>query len=181
MIKICEVMGLPPEYMVLRSPKAKRFFSFHKKGDGFTYQLKRCQSWKPRSLRDILGVDTGGPSGRRLGEEGHSSQHYTSFLHLVKCMLTYEPEERITPLEALQHPFFNSHMIPSPSHALPAPSISPSISFNPTGPATHPYHPSSPTGVPMDTTDLPLTPRPGGAGGDSMLDGGPSDDKMDTH
>ena len=43
MIKICEVMGLPPEHMVLRSPKAKRFFSFHKKGDGFTYQLKRCQ------------------------------------------------------------------------------------------------------------------------------------------
>ncbi len=41
--KISEVMGLPPDNMVLRSPKAKRFFTFHRKGNNWTYKLKNAQ------------------------------------------------------------------------------------------------------------------------------------------
>lgn len=38
--KITEVLGLPPDEMVLRSPRAKLFFSFTKKGQLWTYKLK---------------------------------------------------------------------------------------------------------------------------------------------
>lgn len=41
--KISEVLGLPPEQMVLRSPKAKRFFGFRKKNETWTYKLKHTQ------------------------------------------------------------------------------------------------------------------------------------------
>ncbi|KAL6080435.1 putative serine/threonine-protein kinase dyrk1, variant 2 [Balamuthia mandrillaris] len=39
--KICEVLGLPPEHMVLASPKAKRFFTVTPSPHGFSYKLKR--------------------------------------------------------------------------------------------------------------------------------------------
>jgi hypothetical protein len=37
----------------------------------------------PRSLQEILGVYTGGPSGRRLGEVNHNSTRYEEFLDFV--------------------------------------------------------------------------------------------------
>jgi dual specificity tyrosine-phosphorylation-regulated kinase 1 len=55
--KISEVLGLPPEQMVLRSPKAKRFFSFRKKNETWTYKLKHTQVQRsnlpPRRFRSI--------------------------------------------------------------------------------------------------------------------------------
>ena len=57
-------------------------------------------------LRDVLGVDTGGPQGRRRQERsGHTTQHYLQFLDLVQRMLAYDPKIRIKPMEALNHPF----------------------------------------------------------------------------
>lgn len=32
-----------------------------------------------RSLSEIIGVDSGGPSGRRLGECGHTPEEYNKF------------------------------------------------------------------------------------------------------
>jgi hypothetical protein len=43
-----------------------------------------------RLLSEIIGVSSGGPSGRRAGEAGHSYYHYCSFLDLVTKMLHYE-------------------------------------------------------------------------------------------
>ena len=59
-----------------------------------------------RKLHNILGVDTGGPGGRRLGEAGHTTADYLKFKDLVLRMLEYDQRMRITPLYALQHPFF---------------------------------------------------------------------------
>jgi len=87
-------------------------------------------------------------------------------------MLTYEPADRITPLDALQHFFFNP-TLPTSTLGLSNPSPATNLSFVGTGVS----HPSSPTGVPMDTTD-PVTPR---LGQDSMQDSDPADDNMDTH
>ncbi len=39
---------------------------------------------KPKSLREIIGVDTGGPYGRRQGEPGHTVEKYEEFLDLIK-------------------------------------------------------------------------------------------------
>lgn len=59
-----------------------------------------------RKLTDILGVEIGGPGGRRLGEPGHTVQDYLKFKDLILRMLDYNPKTRITPYNALQHSFF---------------------------------------------------------------------------
>jgi dual specificity tyrosine-phosphorylation-regulated kinase 1 len=59
-----------------------------------------------RTLHDILGVETGGPGGRRAGEPGHTVADYLIFKDLITRMLDYNPKTRITPEEALQHCFF---------------------------------------------------------------------------
>lgn len=57
-------------------------------------------------MHDIIGVETGGPGGRRLGEAGHSVSDYLKFKDLILRMLDYDPKTRITPYYALQHNFF---------------------------------------------------------------------------
>lgn len=59
-----------------------------------------------KKLHDILGVETGGPGGRRNGEPGHSMSDYLKFKDLILRMLDYDPKTRITPYYALQHNFF---------------------------------------------------------------------------
>ena len=59
-----------------------------------------------RRIHSLLGVETGGPGGRRLGEAGHSTADYLKFKDLILRMLEYDQRMRITPLYALQHPFF---------------------------------------------------------------------------
>jgi serine/threonine protein kinase len=57
-------------------------------------------------LREVLGVHSGGPSGRRRGERsGHTPGHYALLLDLVERMLEYDPDRRIKPMAALNHPF----------------------------------------------------------------------------
>lgn len=78
-----------------------------------------------RKLQDILGVDSGGPGGRRLGEPGHSVADYLKFKDLIVRMLDYNPKTRITADAALQHCFFRRHLDGSSSVSLSA-SASPS-------------------------------------------------------
>lgn len=54
----------------------------------------------------ILGVDSGGPEGRRRGEPGHTVSDYLKFKDLILRMLDYDPKTRITPYYALQQNFF---------------------------------------------------------------------------
>ena len=54
----------------------------------------------------MLGVETGGPDGRRLNEPGHSVTDYLKLKDLLIRMLTYSPAERITPFQAISHSFF---------------------------------------------------------------------------
>lgn len=68
-----------------------------------------CQQYKPpasRKLHAILGVEAGGPGGRRGGESGHAVADYLKFKDLVLRMLDYDPKTRIQPYYALQHSFF---------------------------------------------------------------------------
>ncbi|XP_022656961.1 serine/threonine-protein kinase minibrain-like [Varroa jacobsoni] len=110
MNKICEVLGMPPKPLLDQARKTTKYFE--KLADG-SYFLKKCPSGKlyqapgERRLHDIMGVETGGPGGRRLGEPGHRVQDYLKFRDLVLAMLDYDPATRITPQEALTHPFFS--------------------------------------------------------------------------
>lgn len=45
--------------------------------------------------------------GRRLQDPGHSPQDYAIFLDLVVRMLTYDPEKRIRPTDAMAHQFLS--------------------------------------------------------------------------
>ena len=95
--------------LVFQASKTKKYF--HKLPDG-SYVLnipKDGKKYKPpnsRKMHDIIGVETGGPGGRRLGEAGHSVSDYLKFKDLILRMLDYDPKTRITPYYALQHNFF---------------------------------------------------------------------------
>jgi len=67
------------------------------------------KQYKPpasRKLHSILGVEAGGPGGRRAGESGHAVADYLKFKDLILRMLDYDPKSRIQPYYALQHSFF---------------------------------------------------------------------------
>jgi len=106
--KIVEVLGIPPKHVLDQAHKAKKFF--HKLPNG-SYVLnvnkeKRYRVAGSKKIHDILGVETGGPGGRRHGEPGHSVSDYLRFKDLILRMLDYDPKTRITPYYALQHNFF---------------------------------------------------------------------------
>ncbi|XP_015518358.1 serine/threonine-protein kinase minibrain [Neodiprion pinetum] len=108
--KIVEVLGMPSKLIIEQAHKMRKFFE-RLPGDG-AYVLKKSKDgkkYKPpgsRQLQDILGVETGGPGSRRLGEAGHSVSDYLKFKDLILRMLDYDPKTRITPYYALQHNFF---------------------------------------------------------------------------
>ncbi|XP_066499814.1 dual specificity tyrosine-phosphorylation-regulated kinase 1B isoform X2 [Hoplias malabaricus] len=110
MNKIVEVLGVPPNHMLDQAPKARKYFD--KLSDGL-WTVKKNKDIKKeykapatRRLHEILGVETGGPGGRRAGEQGHAPCDYLKFKDLILRMLDYDPKTRITPFYALQHNFF---------------------------------------------------------------------------
>lgn len=109
MNKIVEVLGMPPRAMLDSAHKTKKYFD--KLPDG-SYVLKKSKEGKKykapghRRLHDIIGVESGGPGGRRSGEIGHFVSDYLKFKDLILRMLDYDPKTRITPYYALQHNFF---------------------------------------------------------------------------
>ncbi|XP_067831516.1 dual specificity tyrosine-phosphorylation-regulated kinase 1B-like isoform X2 [Heptranchias perlo] len=110
MNKIVEVVGIPPSHMLEQAPKARKYFE--KLSDG-VWTIKKVKDMKKeykaaasRKLHNIIGVETGGPSGRRAGEPGHTPAEYLKFKDLILRMLDYDPKTRITPFYALQHNFF---------------------------------------------------------------------------
>lgn len=108
MNKIVEVLGMPPKHILLQGHRTSKYYDSLPDG---TTVLKSVEGQKykapaSRKLSDILGVDIGGPGGRRLGEPGHAIADYLKFKDLVMRMLDYEPKTRITPRHALQHSFF---------------------------------------------------------------------------
>ncbi|CAD5213625.1 unnamed protein product [Bursaphelenchus okinawaensis] len=109
MMRIVEVMGIPPAHMLNVSPKTKRFFTVNDKGEYFVRRSREAKaSYRPpgtRRLHDILGVEIGGPLGRRYGEAGHAVEDYTKFKDLITRMLDFNPVKRITAQEAVRHPF----------------------------------------------------------------------------
>lgn len=58
-----------------------------------------------RTLDEILGVNTGGPFGRRKNESGHSPEEYLKFKDLIQKMLDYNPVKRLSAAEAIRHSF----------------------------------------------------------------------------
>jgi dual specificity tyrosine-phosphorylation-regulated kinase 1 len=159
--KIVEVLGIPPSFMLEESPKAARFFEKNHNGE---WQCKRTQKGYmlpgTRLLKDIIGVDTGGPGGRRTGETGHSKDDYARFYDLLVRMLKYDPKVRCSPFVALHHNFIttNPRSERQTSQFQPIPSTSASTSHS-----TPIDYPSSSVDYPKTSTATqgPLTLGPG--------------------
>lgn len=108
--KIAEVLGIPPLNMLERGRNVGNYFN---KVSPSHYNMIRStkHTYVPPGKRDIsisLGSKTGGPKGRRLGEMGHTHADYSCFEDLLLKCLCYDPEQRIKPHEAMQHPFLAS-------------------------------------------------------------------------
>jgi dual specificity tyrosine-phosphorylation-regulated kinase 1 len=98
-VKIYELLGPPPTHMIQQGTKGLKHFRRQEQGLGYTLR-EPPRSVKQRSLSEVLGVETGGPDGRRLNEPGHSVTDYLKLKDLITKMLTYDPAERITPFQA---------------------------------------------------------------------------------
>ena len=57
-----------------------------------------------KSLTDVIGAQR----NRTSSESGNTPQNYKMFVDLIYRMLAFDPEERIKPEEALNHPFILS-------------------------------------------------------------------------
>jgi len=88
---IMDVLGEPPQKMLQEAGYFKKFF--RQQPDG-SYTHRRKYKPKPRKLEDIV-----------INAKPENPEHLTLFLDLVRRMLSYDPEKRIRPFEALQHPF----------------------------------------------------------------------------
>jgi len=109
MMKIVEVLGLPPKHILDQAQKTRKYFEMMPDGSYLPRKSKDNKKYKPpgsRSLHEVLGAETGGPGGRRAGEPGHGTPDYLKFKDLIQRMLEYDPKTRTTPYYALQHNFF---------------------------------------------------------------------------
>ena len=141
--RVVAVRGNPPMHMLTRCRKLTDFFDVTEyKGtpaadtydsggypvsydSGKRYCFKKTPpdgsraslSWKPaaaRGLSSVLGVETGGPYGRRAEDKDHGALDYRIFMDLVDQMLCFDPAQRIKPAIALQHHFFRSETQQTP-------------------------------------------------------------------
>ena len=100
MCKICDVLGLPPKRMVLEAGAKSKVKSIFRIGPGSEYSIFLDEKQMPvrsRNFRDIVRK----PQSTTPEDE----ESYVQFEDLVLRMLALDPEERITPADALQHPF----------------------------------------------------------------------------
>ncbi|CUG86948.1 serine-threonine protein kinase, putative [Bodo saltans] len=86
--------------MVTSSPRKSKFYS-----EGESPALLEPPQGEPRSLESVIGVTTGGPRGSRKGQQGHDDETYRQFYDFTAKLLRYNPAERLTCTDALQHPF----------------------------------------------------------------------------
>ncbi|XP_052126901.1 serine/threonine-protein kinase minibrain [Frankliniella occidentalis] len=149
MNKIVEVLGMPPKHLLDAAHKTRKYFD-KLPSDG-SYVLRKIRDGKKyklpgtRRLHDLLGVDSWGPGGRRLGEPGHSNSDYLKFKDLILRMLDYDPKTRVTPYYALQHNFFKRTADESTNTNSGGPSGSASTSPAVASHSSHSSHPSHTT------------------------------------
>ncbi|GFN99347.1 dual specificity tyrosine-phosphorylation-regulated kinase 1a [Plakobranchus ocellatus] len=149
MMKIVEVLGMPPKHLLDQAQKTRKYFELLPDGTYIPRKSKDNKKYKAphcRKLHDVIGADTGGPGGRRTGEVGHTTADYLKFKDLILRMLEYDPKTRITPYYALQHNFFKktSDESTNTSNYSYSTSTSPAMETGAGSPADTLFHPPQP-------------------------------------
>lgn len=68
---------------VLSEPNARFVL---KRPAGKTLSVEESARKPQKSLRDIIGVSSGGPGGRRAAEPNHTVERYEEFLDLIRLV-----------------------------------------------------------------------------------------------
>lgn len=105
---IVATLGYPPPSILLRSKVSAKYF-LHSRVEGYSLLPPILPKLKSRPLKDALSIDRGGLRHRR-NTPGHSLASYNLFLDFISRILIYKADERLTPLQALEHPFLNSEL-----------------------------------------------------------------------
>ena len=118
MLRLVSILGIPSNRYLESSPKVYHFFEQARQEDGsVVWKMKARRTGSnvdaavaqhTKTLHQILGLEGKGPAERRKREAGHTREHYNSFADFIGRMLAYDPLERITPLDALNHPFLKA-------------------------------------------------------------------------
>ncbi|XP_061387161.1 putative dual specificity tyrosine-phosphorylation-regulated kinase 3 homolog [Musca vetustissima] len=111
---ILEVLGMPPKHLLANSKRAKMFFN----SEGYP---RYCTV---RNMSDGTVVLVGGQSrrGKTRGPPGSKSLSKALdgcndplFLNFIRGCLEWDPEKRLTPAEALKHPWLRRRLPKPPS------------------------------------------------------------------
>lgn len=146
MMKIVEVLGMPPKHLLDQAQKTRKYFELLPDGTYIPRKSKDNKKYKSpysRKLHEIIGAESGGPGGRRAGEMGHGVADYLKFKDLILRMLEYDPKTRITPYYALQHNFFKKTSDES-TNTSNSTSTSPAMETGAGSPSDTLFHPSQP-------------------------------------
>ncbi|KAK9882888.1 hypothetical protein WA026_023642 [Henosepilachna vigintioctopunctata] len=110
--KFVEVLGMPPASILDSSTCSKKFFEKTPGSDRYVLKKPRNgETYKAagmRKMQDILDIDLEGSMYEKGEDDDNFLYEYVDFIDLILLMLKYDPSERITPSEALNHKFFNS-------------------------------------------------------------------------
>jgi len=109
MCKVCDILGMPPAHMIAKAGyKSKVKDLFKKDGDNYKivyekkpYDTMQASDYPSKDFRAIIRRPTPQPC------EPEYERLYNLFEDLVLKMLEFDPERRITPEDALMHPFLH--------------------------------------------------------------------------
>lgn len=94
-----EILGVPPRSMLVASSRCKLFFD---------------SSFRPRIVASSRGKKRH-PGTRDLATKLRCKDRI--FLSFLECCFNWEPHKRMTPEEALQHPWITEHTPPATQRA----------------------------------------------------------------
>lgn len=116
--KLADVLGPPPTAMFSRACAKKRNVMYKQHSNG-SYSIIPSKSFVPKqkSLNEVvkdkmysIAAATSGSytSGKQPAVPSQVEADYDLFLDLIRRMLHYDPDERIKPSEALEHPWLQA-------------------------------------------------------------------------
>lgn len=108
MQKIVQILGMVPDPMLRNADQQHRNNFFERRGGSWT--IRQTADGTPRTEPPIVPSTNSRAAlreavAKKPGEPETRPQDYDNFVDMILRMLTYQPDGRIRPEEALRHPF----------------------------------------------------------------------------